>query len=133
MGNIVADTHVALWILSDPERLSAPAIEAVRNTVAAGDLILVASISVVEVIYLVEKGRLPATLYDRLIDEFSRPDTSFSLVSLDFNVSQTLRHIAREAVPDMPDRIIAATAPHLGLPLVTRDEKIRAAALNTIW
>jgi PIN domain nuclease of toxin-antitoxin system len=34
---------------------------------------------------------------------------------------------------DMPDRIIAATALHLGLALVTRDRKIRAADLDTIW
>jgi predicted nucleic acid-binding protein len=33
----------------------------------------------------------------------------------------------------MPDRIIAATALALGLPLVTRDRKIRAADLETIW
>jgi hypothetical protein len=33
----------------------------------------------------------------------------------------------RGSVPDMPDRI------HLHLPLVTRDRKIRAAALETIW
>ncbi len=35
--------------------------------------------------------------------------------------------------PDMPDRIIGATALHLGLPLITRDGKIRASDLRTIW
>jgi len=39
----------------------------------------------------------------------------------------------REGVPDMPDRITAATALHLGLPLVTRDSKIRASDIETIW
>jgi predicted nucleic acid-binding protein len=33
----------------------------------------------------------------------------------------------------MPDRIIAATAFHLGLPLVTRDAQIRSANITTIW
>ncbi len=33
----------------------------------------------------------------------------------------------------MPDRIIAATALHLGLPLVTRDHRIRASSVTTIW
>jgi predicted nucleic acid-binding protein len=33
----------------------------------------------------------------------------------------------------MPDRIIAATALSLGLPLVTRDGKIRASNVITIW
>ena len=39
----------------------------------------------------------------------------------------------RDVVPDMPDRIIAATAVHLGLPLITRDERIRSAGIKTIW
>jgi len=38
-----------------------------------------------------------------------------------------------EIVPDMPDRIIAATALHLDLPLVTRDRAIQAAGLKAIW
>jgi predicted nucleic acid-binding protein len=44
-----------------------------------------------------------------------------------------LRRVRREDVPDMPDRIIAATALALDLPLVTRDGKIRAAGIRTIW
>ncbi len=33
----------------------------------------------------------------------------------------------------MPDRIIAATALLVNLPLVSRDRKIRASALRPIW
>ena len=33
----------------------------------------------------------------------------------------------------MPDRIIAATALHLGLPLISRDRKIQLSSVNTIW
>jgi predicted nucleic acid-binding protein len=36
-------------------------------------------------------------------------------------------------VPDMPDRIIAATAMHLGLPLVMGDRKVQASVIVTIW
>jgi PIN domain nuclease of toxin-antitoxin system len=32
-----------------------------------------------------------------------------------------------------PDRIIAATALTLNLPLITRDAAIRAAGIETIW
>ncbi len=41
--------------------------------------------------------------------------------------------IPRDQVPDMPDRIIAATAAHLGVPLISRDGKIRASSVTTIW
>jgi PIN domain nuclease of toxin-antitoxin system len=33
----------------------------------------------------------------------------------------------------MPDRIIAATAMHLGLPLISRDSKIQVSNVHTIW
>ena len=33
----------------------------------------------------------------------------------------------------MPDRTIAATALHLGLPLISRDRKIQLAGLQMIW
>ena len=33
----------------------------------------------------------------------------------------------------LPDRIIAATSVHLGLPLISRDSKIAASKVNTIW
>jgi predicted nucleic acid-binding protein len=48
-------------------------------------------------------------------------------------VAESLELVPRKDVPDMPDRIIAATALHLGLPLVTRDGKIRAVNITTIW
>jgi len=48
-------------------------------------------------------------------------------------VATALKDIPRNLVPDMPDRIIAATALHLGLPLVTRDRRLQAAGIDTIW
>jgi hypothetical protein len=36
-------------------------------------------------------------------------------------------------VPDMPDRIAAATALHFGVPVISRDGRIRASSLQTVW
>jgi len=44
-----------------------------------------------------------------------------------------MRQVDRAQVPDLPDRIIAATALHLGLPLISRDRKIQLADVETIW
>jgi PIN domain nuclease of toxin-antitoxin system len=33
----------------------------------------------------------------------------------------------------MPDRIVAATALRFGVPIISRDGKIRASKLATIW
>jgi PIN domain nuclease of toxin-antitoxin system len=84
-------------------------------------------------VYLIEKERLPEIVFTRLLEELARPDSSLSLVPLDLALAQTIRQIPRADVPEMPDRIIAGTALHLGVPLVTKDHVIRSANLNTIW
>lgn len=83
--------------------------------------------------YLVEKGRLDAATRDFLLQALQDPESVVELVPLDFGVANALADVPRDQVPDMPDRIIAATAVHLGLPLVSRDRKIRASSVTTIW
>ncbi len=104
-----------------------------RNATDAGEPIYVSAMTLVEMAYLIEKGRLPEQDLVDLLKELKNPTSNFELVSIDLAVTQVLRRIPRTAVPDMPDRIIAATALYLDLPLVTRDGKIRAANLTTIW
>ena len=92
-----------------------------------------ATISLVEIVYLVEKGKLPAVVIERLTAALSDPDTAFAIASLDEAAALAVQRISRNIVPDMPDRIIAATALSLGFPLVTRDSAIAKAGITTIW
>ncbi len=87
----------------------------------------------VEVTYLVERNRLPALALERLERVLIQEGTGFVAAPLDLAVAQTVRLIDRDELPDMPDRIIAATALRLNLPLITRDRKIRLTKLETIW
>jgi PIN domain nuclease of toxin-antitoxin system len=98
-----------------------------------GGRIRVPSICVVEIIYLSEKGRIPIDTLDQLLAELSLPDTVLEVVELNLSVVLEIRNVPRDAVPDMPDRIIAATALFLGMPLITRDQKIQLSGLTTIW
>ncbi|MBI4552996.1 MAG: type II toxin-antitoxin system VapC family toxin [Candidatus Latescibacteria bacterium] len=133
MSALVADTHAAIWYLSRSPKLSAPARAAMNRAEQSGEPVYVSSISLVEVAYLVEKGKLPETAFDRLRDALADPLSGFVLAPLDRAIALAVRQIPREAVPDMPDRIITATSLFLNLPLVTRDPQIQAARITTIW
>jgi PIN domain nuclease of toxin-antitoxin system len=48
-------------------------------------------------------------------------------------IVDAMRQIPRADVPDMPDRIVAATAVYFNVPIISRDGRIRATALRTVW
>jgi PIN domain nuclease of toxin-antitoxin system len=133
MRGVVADTHTIVWYLSQDSRLSSAAHEALTATTTGGDLIHIPSICLVELTYLTEKGRLPAAARDTLITALDDPAGPCSLAPLDRPVAEALQLIQRTEVPDLPDRIVAATALALRIPLISRDRKIRASQVETIW
>ncbi len=134
MTSVVADTQALIWYILEPEKLSQNALTAFDEVTNAGDLIHLSAISVIEICYLIEKGRLSAVVLERIMANVNAPDAVVVIIPVDLNVGLAVRQIARATVPDMPDRIIAATALYLNLPLVTRDQKIQAsAAILTIW
>lgn len=57
---VVADTHTALWYLYNDARLSTNASRILDAADQAGDQIAIASVTLAEIIYLVEKGRIPS-------------------------------------------------------------------------
>jgi PIN domain nuclease of toxin-antitoxin system len=133
MPGLVADTHAVVWYLTGSPRLSPAALHSMHETAASGAPIFVPTICLVEIVYLVEKRRLPETARARLTEHLGRPDADLKLTPLDWAVADALARVPRDQVPDMPDRIIAATALQLGLPLVTRDGRIRVSNIETIW
>jgi PIN domain nuclease of toxin-antitoxin system len=56
---LVADTHAAVWFLMGSNKLSKTALDSMRSTVAAGGLIYISAITIVELVYLTERQRLP--------------------------------------------------------------------------
>jgi PIN domain nuclease of toxin-antitoxin system len=131
-GQVLADTHAILWYLFDAERLSSEGRAALDGAIAAGFPILVSAISIIEIIYLEEKRKISAGAAERIRQACAAEDPSIEIVAIDERVAYGIQNIVRAEVPDMPDRIIAATAVSLGVPLVTRDHKIRSSGVHTI-
>jgi PIN domain nuclease of toxin-antitoxin system len=129
----VADTHSFIWYLDADRRLSEIAKQAIDRATQTGDDIGISAITLVETVYLVEKGRVPRQTLARMIAEVQSPQSVFVELPLDVEVVQALQQVSRAEVPDMPDRIIAATALHFQVPVISRDAKIQAANLQTIW
>ncbi|HMV49252.1 MAG TPA: type II toxin-antitoxin system VapC family toxin [Blastocatellia bacterium] len=133
MIRAVADTHAVLWYLYNDSRLSVTAGAMMDTTIKAGDEIAISSVSLVEIAYLVEKSRVPLDAFDRVIAELNTPGSNLQEVNLDQHIADSLRQVVRAQVPEMGDRIIAATALLLGVPVISRDSKITASSIATIW
>lgn len=134
MSQYVTDTHALLWHLTHDPNLSAAARAIFLATDAGQVDIFIPSIVLVEVVYLSERQRVPTEMVERIAALPNLPGSHYHAVALDTAVVQALRHIPREIVPDMPDRIIAATAMLLGLPLLTRDGRISSLNIVTsLW
>jgi PIN domain nuclease of toxin-antitoxin system len=133
MIRAVADTHVAIWYLYASPRLSATARTFIEGAASAGEQIAISSITLAEMVYLIEKGRIDAASLDRLITALDTTKAVLVEIPFDRLVAETMQSIPRSEVPDFPDRIIAATALHWNVPVISRDRKIQATTLKTIW
>ncbi|MFN8439282.1 MAG: type II toxin-antitoxin system VapC family toxin [Caldilineaceae bacterium] len=133
MSGLVVDTQSIVWSLFSPNKLSANAQQAIDLANQNQEPIYISTLSLVEVTFLVEKGRLPQIVLDTLFHELTESQNELIALPVDVAIARTISKIPRTAIPELPDRVIAATALSLGLPLVTSDLKIRASGVLTIW
>lgn len=130
MAGLLLDTHATIWYLEASLRLSSTALSVIQSCLNQGEPVYISTVTIVELTYLVEKGRFPVTLLDQLLAELRQPTPELIVAPLDLAMVDVIRRIA---VRDMPDRMIAASAVALGVPLVTRDQQIQASGIAVIW
>ncbi len=134
MNSYVTDTHALLWHLLESERLSARVRTVFRQADANEVHIIVPAIVLVEIVYLIEKARIPDEVIERIIGLLETPSSNYRLTPIRPATMRSMRSIPYVLIPDMPDRIIAATAKELELPLMTKDRKIQSAnVVSVIW
>ncbi|QFR31775.1 type II toxin-antitoxin system VapC family toxin [Ancylobacter sp. TS-1] len=120
---IVLDTHVLIWALDDDVRLGGRARAAIEQASEAGS-VFVSAVTPWEIALLVQKGRL--ALADNvgawLETVLSLP--SLRLAALEPGIAVDSVRLPGTLHADPADRIIIATARHLGSPLLTADRAI---------
>lgn len=130
---ILLDTHVWVWLAMDSKRLSRRALSAVRRAAESGG-ISVASISLWELAALLDEGRIraPGTVENSIRSMVE--ETSVIVHEITPEIAALAIAFPDGYPSDPADRLIGATARSLGLPLVTRDQRILdSGLLRTIW
>lgn len=133
MIEAVADTHAVIWYLYDDPRLSASARATFQEAVNSGNQIGFSTITLAEIIYLEEKGRIHPEVSERLLAALDQPGAVLRELPFDRAVAEAMPAIDRSQVPNLPDRIIAATAQLYERPVISRDRQITLSDLPTIW
>lgn len=133
---VVADTHALVWyLLDDPDRRLSPDARTALEQAESTDGIAVSVASVVDLWYVIRtRGTFTDDQLDQVVALVLDPETSLEAEPITLDVTATFRQIPRDTLGDPWDRFITATAMALGLPLVTRDGRIRESGLvDTIW
>ncbi len=114
------DTHIWLWSLLEPRRLTQPVASALEDITSE---LWISPISVWELLILVEKGRVlldsaPMEWLQRVFEQIP-----FREAALSFDVAIESRRLNLPH-QDPADRFLAATAKVYDLTLVTADERL---------
>jgi len=130
---IVLDTHTVVWWVSGDATLSKKAKAAIEQELDGGEII-VSAISAWEIAMLVEREKLVLSLdVASWLKTVSAIDV-IRFVPVDPEIAINSVNLPGEFHKDPADRMIVATARKFGVPLVTKDEKIRAYAhVKTVW
>ncbi len=128
---ILLDTHVLVWLTSEPTRLSKQASSAIRRANKAGG-IAISAITLWELAWLVSHGRLQLTeTVETYLEEVS---SRVAIRPITIKVAALANQFSGDYASDPCDRIIGATALAEGMVLITKDSKIRECKqLQTLW
>jgi PIN domain nuclease of toxin-antitoxin system len=130
---ILLDTHILLWMVSSPGKLSRAAVREIRKEQREGGC-AIASISLWELALLFARGALRTSgTIEASISEIVERGAA-NVLEITPDIAGLAMAFPATYPKDPGDRLIGATARALGLTLITQDEKILASPLvRTIW
>jgi len=128
---ILLDTHVLIWLALEPAKLSKNAKNAIRTVRLNGSL-AVAGITLWEIAWLAENGRIETTMS---VESFVRECASkVTVLPITPEVAARAVSFPDSYPKDPQDRLIGATALVEGIDLVTHDKLIKKSGIvSVIW
>ncbi|MGB7190560.1 MAG: type II toxin-antitoxin system VapC family toxin [Acidobacteriaceae bacterium] len=118
---ILLDTHILIWILLAPDKLSARARKAIVAARKLGPLGL-SAISLWEIAWLAENKRIEI---DVSVDAFVKKCASYvQILAITREIAVCSVQLPKSYPNDPQDRIIGATAIVEGIRLLTHDKRI---------
>jgi PIN domain nuclease of toxin-antitoxin system len=120
---LLLDTHIVLWATFNEARLGRHAAKAI-NLASREDRLAVSAITPWEIGLLASKKRinLHKEVLDWVREALAKPGVH--LVPLEPEIAVASTRLPFEMHPDPADRILVATARHLGAMLVTADQEL---------
>jgi|WetSurMetagenome_2_1015567.scaffolds.fasta_scaffold455623_2 PIN domain nuclease of toxin-antitoxin system len=129
---ILLDTHVVIWLMTDPGRLSRSAHEAILQARIAGERIAYSPVSMYEIAYAVRRKRLPLNSSAAAFIEAIQG--KLTMVPLTAEIAVLAAELPDPFHGDPFDRVIAATAIVGDCVLITHDDRIRKSkACKVLW
>jgi len=125
----LADTVAIVRYFSKSGKIGKRALKILRDTDAGEHVIYVSIISIVEIMYLAERNRIPLKL-DETLSKITISD-NYHIVDLDVDTIQNAKAIHGL---ELHDRLIVASARQLKLSILTSDTQIlKSNLIDTIW
>ena len=132
MTSVLADTQTIIWYLLDQTKLSSAALQVVSTAEQTGRL-FISAITLVEVRFEIEAGRLPQDAWDRLREAAAtNPRRCLTVLPVDASVADALDQVAATNHPSMSGRIIAATAVAHELQVVAAETSAGPGGVTTL-
>lgn len=123
---ILLDTHILIWLLLAPEKLSPKARKAIVAARKSGPLAL-SAISLWEIAWLAENKRIDV---DVSVDSFVKKCASYvEILPITQEIAVRSVQFPKSYPSDPQDRIIGATAIVEGIRLLTHDKRIVKSGL----
>lgn len=130
---ILLDTHVLVWFVSSPEKLSRSAQKRINEGIKKNE-VLVSSISVWEIFMLIKKERIRLSMHPQSWLEKVESLPFIQFVPVDNQIASQSVNLPEPLHNDPADRIIIATALSLGATLITSDRRIlKYPHVQSLW